>query len=52
MKKVIISCPGQKKPARVCDLIKDDSGIIYLKIKFPGTPTLNINLSQYLSQLC
>lgn len=51
MKKITVSCPEQKKPARVCDLIKEDSGIIYMEIKFPGTVPLRINLSDYLKQL-
>lgn len=52
MKKVTVSCPGQKKPAKVCDLVKDDSGIICMEIKFPGTPQpLKINLNDYLKQL-
>jgi len=51
MKKVTISCPGQKKPAKVCDLVKEDSGTILMEIKFPNTPPLKIDLSHYLKQL-
>ncbi len=52
MKKITVSCPGQKKPAKVCDIIKEDSGLIRMEIKFPGTAQLlNINLSDYLKQL-
>lgn len=52
MKKITVSCPGQKKPAKVCDLIKENSGIIRMEIKFPGTAMLlKINLSDYLKEL-
>lgn len=50
MKEVTVSCP-EKKPAKVCKLVKEDSGIIYMKIKFPNTNELKINLSDYLKEL-
>ena len=52
MKKVTISCPEHKKPSKVCDLIKDKSGIIRMEIKFPGCPEkLVVELNDYLKKL-
>lgn len=52
MKKVTVSCPGQKKPAKVCELIKEDSGVINMEIKFSGIANpIKINLSEYLKKL-
>jgi hypothetical protein len=51
MKKVTVSCPGQKKPAKVCELVKEDSGILRMEIKFQNTPLLKIELNDYLMQL-
>lgn len=51
MKKITVSCP-QKKPSKVCELVKENSGIVLMEIKFPGTAELiRINLSEYLKKL-
>lgn len=50
MRRVIVKCL-EKKPAKVCELIKNENGEVFMEIKYPGTGVISINLSDYLQQL-
>lgn len=51
MKRITVSCPKIKKPAKVCELVREESGVIRMEIKFPQSELITINLSDYLQQL-
>ena len=52
MRRISVKCPGYRKPARVFDLLMDDSENIFVEIKFPGCPdAARIKINDYLLQL-